>query len=453
MRKPLFILPFVFAFAAAAAVDGGFVIGEDQPGGQASTRAPRNADLFSQHSANLPFEKRLNFKVGNGIFRKQWVSAPSSTESSDGLGPLYNARACQNCHLKDGRGRPPEPGETAVSLLLKFSDPVYGKQLQNFAIQGHEAEGELAIDYREQAVTLKDGIVVRLRQPTYRVEQQGYGPLSTDRISPRIAPPMIGMGLLELIPEASLVARADPQDKDGDGIRGEARNVASRALARNALGRFGWKAGAATVADQSAEAFAADMGLSTPLIHTSSGDCTAGQKRCTEAPNGDDSDEAVEVTAEMFDLVVFYSRNLAVPVRPAARKPNVLRGKAIFSQLGCASCHVPNHTTGNDPAQPHLSNQKIWPYTDLLLHDMGDGLADGFDEPGAMGRQWRTAPLWGLGQTKLVSGHTFLLHDGRARNVTEAIVWHGGEAQKSRDLFIQLGKTARDDLLSFLESL
>lgn len=453
MWKPLFILPFAFVFAAAAAVDGGFVVGEDMPGGQASTRAPRNTSLFSQHSANLPFEKRLNFKVGDGIFRKQWVSSPSSTESSDGLGPLYNARACQNCHLKDGRGHPPEPGETAVSLLLKFSDPVYGKQLQTFAIQGHEAEGHLAISYSEQPVTLMDGLVVHLRRPSYRVEQQAYGPLTTDKMSPRIAPPMIGMGLLELIPEADIVARADPQDRDGDGIRGEARNVASRAQGRNALGRFGWKAGTATVADQSAEAFAADMGLSTPLIHTSSGDCTAGQKFCVDAPNGDDKNEGVEVPTAMFDLVVFYSRNLAVPVRPDAKRSNVLRGKALFGQLGCAACHIPSHMTGNDPAQPHLSNQKIWPYTDLLLHDMGDGLADGFDEPGATGRQWRTAPLWGLSHTKLVSGHTFLLHDGRARSVIEAILWHGGEGHMARDRFSQLDKTDRDDLLSFLESL
>lgn len=448
------------AGGGALAAGDGFDPGEDRPGGAATASGPRDVNAFSQPSANLSFERRLDFTVGNGVFRKQWVSAPSSTTSSDGLGPLFNARACQNCHLKDGRGRPPGPGETATSFLLKLfgpddgADPVYGRQLQTFAIQGHAAEGTVEIDYEEQPVRLADGTTVSLRAPSYRVSALAYGPLDpATKLSPRVAPPMIGMGLLELIPEEAIRARADPEDRDGDGVRGLAQEAWSVVEGRPMLGRFGWKAGAPTVADQAALAFANDMGLSTPAVRQSAGDCTAAQTACRAAPNGDDAGEGVEVTRQMFDLLAFYSRNLAVPARPKAKSPEVLRGKALFTQLGCAACHTPSHVTGEDPAAPHLSRQTIWPYTDLLLHDMGEGLADGAAEGGASGRHWRTAPLWGLGLTKTVSGHTLLLHDGRARNVLEAILWHGGEAQAARDAFASLSKPERDALLAFLESL
>jgi len=461
--------------SAAGAAAAGFVPGEERPGGDATSFAARNASAFSQSSANLDFERRLEFKVGDGVFRKQWASAPSSTASSDGLGPLFNARACQNCHLKDGRGRPPAKGETATSLLLKLSvppqgahdraslaaleieavqEPVYGIQLQTFGVQGHPAEGRVEIARTERTVRLGDGATATLAAPSYRVSELRYGPLHpATMLSPRVAPPMIGVGLLELIPEADILARADPDDRDGDGVRGAAQRAWSHREGRVMLGRFGWKATAPTVADQAAAAFANDMGLSTPLLRRSAGDCTDAQTACVGAPNGDDPAEGAEVTRQMFDLLVFYSRNLAVPGRPGAQAPAVLRGKALFDSLGCAACHTPSHVTGSDPASPHLSGQTIWPYTDLLLHDMGDGLADGRPEGLASGRQWRTPPLWGLGLTATVSGHTLLLHDGRARNVLEAILWHGGEAQAARDRVVGLGKAERDALLKFLESL
>ena len=461
--------------AAHAAAAAGYVAGEERPGGAATTSAPRNANVFSQPSANLEFERQLTFHVGNGVFRKQWVSAPSSTASSDGLGPLFNARACQNCHLKDGRGRPPAGGEAATSFLLKLSvpprderqraalaaleldavpEPTYGHQLQSFALQGHAAEGQVEIAYAESKIRLADGASVSLRAPRYSVSRPGYGPLDPETmLSPRVAPPMIGMGLLELIPEAAIVARADPEDRDGDGVRGVAARGWSASEGRLMLGRFGWKAGKPTVADQAAAAFAGDMGLSTPVLPAATGDCTEAQAACRAAPTGDDDAEGVEVTREMFDVLVFYSRNLAVPARPDATSSAALRGKALFASLGCAACHTPSHVTGHDPAAPHLSGQTIFPYTDLLLHDMGDGLADGRPEGLASGRHWRTAPLWGLGLTKTVSGHTFLLHDGRARNALEAILWHGGEAQRARDSVAALGKAEREALLKFLDSL
>ena len=467
------LLPFVAALAAAATT--GFVAGEDRPGGAATSLKARNVNAFSQPSANLPPARLLDFRVGDGIFRKQWVSAPSSTASSDGLGPLFNARACQNCHLKDGRGHPPAPGEAASSLLLKLglpprdaaerdalaerrlaaiAEPTYGGQLQTFAIQGLDAEGRVEIEREPVTVALAGGATATLERPRYRVTALGYGPLAAETMmSPRVAPPMIGMGLLELIPEAAIVARADPDDRDGDGVRGIAQRAWSAVEKRVMLGRFGWKAGAATVADQTAGAFANDMGLSTPPLPASAGDCTRRQERCRAAPDGADAREGVEVTRQMFDLVVLYARNLAVPARANAQDEAVLRGKQVFGALGCAACHVPRHVTGDDPAEPHLSRQAIWPYTDLLLHDMGEGLADGLDEGRAGGRHWRTPPLWGLGLTGTVSGHTRLLHDGRARDALEAVLWHGGEAQGARDRFAGLPKAERDALLAFLGSL
>jgi CxxC motif-containing protein (DUF1111 family) len=220
------------------------------------------------------------------------------------------------------------------------------------------------------------------------------------------------------------------------------------------LGRFGWKAGVPTIAQQAAEAFAGDIGLSTTMMPFPSGDCTEKEKDCLDAPNGNSPKyQNVEVGDELFDLVAFYSQNLAVPARRKPGGPEILKGKEIFYRIGCASCHKPKFMTGDVPGQPHLSHQLIWPYTDMLLHDMGEGLADNRPEGAATGSEWRTPPLWGIGLTEIVSGHTLLLHDGRARNVTEAILWHGGEAEAARDRFAELSKVDRDALLAFVNSL
>ncbi len=430
--------------------------GEDKPGGTATSKGPRNRSAFSNPSGNLSFARQLDFKLGDGVFRKLWVAAPSSTRSSDGLGPLFNARACQACHLKDGRGRPPGPEEQPSSLLFALArpdgtpDPIYGKQLQTFAIQGFDAEAGVHISRKPRTVTLADGMRVTLQQPQYDLRELAYGAIDpATTLSPRIAPPMIGVGLLELIPEADILARADPDDKDGDGIRGRARLVASPTNnGTQLLGRFGWKANAASIADQTAIAFLNDMGLSTPVFRDGFGDCTAVQATCRAAPDGAD-DDGVEVPQKLFDLTVFYARNLAVPAREGVDAPQVRRGQKLFGDIGCAACHVPRHVTGPSEDRPELANQVIWPYTDLLLHDMGDELADA----GPDGRLWRTPPLWGLGLTRRVNDHDFLLHDGRADGVLQAILWHGGEAAKARDRVIAMRKTDRDALLAFLESL
>lgn len=448
---------------------------EDKPAGAATVRTRMNADAFSQFSANMPFAHEMDFKLGNALFRKTWVASPASTLASDGLGPVYNARACQDCHLKDGRGHPPEgPEDGRVSMFLRLSvpggttpaeiaewlatspEPTYGSQLQDFAAPGHSAEGRMEISWTEHPVTLADGAVVSLRAPVYSVSDLGHGALHPDTmLSPRVAPQMIGLGLLEAIPAADILALADPDDADGDGISGRAQIVPSVEFGVPMLGRFGLKAGAPTVKEQSAGAFSGDMGLSNPLHPDPWGDCTVAQAECRAAPHGQEAGlrDGLEVDAASLDLVTFYSCNLGVPARRGLDDPSVLRGKEVFHSLGCASCHTPKHVTHRLEGRPEQSFQLIWPYTDLLLHDMGEGLADNRPEGRATGREWKTPPLWGIGMTKAVSGHTQFLHDGRARSLLEAILWHGGEAQAARDGVVTLPADDRAALIAFLESL
>jgi CxxC motif-containing protein (DUF1111 family) len=453
---------------------------EDLPGGAATVRARTTADAFSDPSGNISFDRELEFRVGNGLFRKLWVSAPSSTQASDGLGPLYNARACQSCHIKDGRGHPPEgPDDDAVSMFLRISipappdapmtaemaeiadylatlpDPVYGGQLQDFGTAGHPAEYRLDITYEDVEVALSEGETATLRRPTYAAEDLGYGPLHPDAmLSPRVAPQMIGLGLLEAVPSADILLLADPEDTDGDGISGRPNIVWSVEFGQPMLGRFGYKAGMPTIREQSAAAFAGDIGISTPLFPDNWGDCTEAQANCRAAIHGDDAGRgAFEVDSEGLDLVTFYSRNLGVPARRNPDDPQVLRGREVFHETGCTSCHRPSFVTHRLEDQPEQSFQLIWPYTDMLLHDMGEGLADNRPEARATGTEWRTAPLWGIGLTAQVSGTANFLHDGRARSLLEAVLWHGGEAQVARDRVVEMPAADRAALIRFLESL
>lgn len=446
---------------------------EASPAGAATVRVRTTRDAFSQSSANIAFGRELDFKVGNGLFRKLWVSAPSSTKASDGLGPLYNARSCQRCHIKDGRGHPPEgPQDGAVSMFLRVSipggpediveevedylatrpEPTYGAQLQDFSLAGAPAEYRLEVSYETFEVALSGGETASLRRPTYRAADLGYGPLHPEAmLSPRIAPQMIGLGLLEAIPAADILAAADPDDTDGDGVSGRANIVASREFSRPMLGRFGLKAGAPTIREQTASAFAGDIGISSSLFPDPWGECTEAEAACRAAPDG--AEGGVEIDDEALDLVTFYSRNLAVPARRDVGDPEVLRGKRVFHEAGCAACHTPKFVTHRLADRPEQSFQLIWPYSDLLLHDMGEGLADGRPEARATGREWRTAPLWGVGLTERVSGRAYFLHDGRARSLLEAILWHGGEAEAARRAVVDAPKAERDALIRFLESL
>lgn len=436
--------------------------------GSATSIALPDRDAFRHMNAALPAAGQMRFQIGRALFRKLWVAAPSSTQASDGLGPLLNGRSCESCHRRDGRGRPPEPGEAGTGFLLRLArnpvatdgqrkataDPVYGGQLQDMAIPGLVAEGKLSIRYSDMPVTLGDGSVVTLRKPAYSVLEPGYGPLDpATTLSPRIAPPMIGLGLIEAIPEAAIRALADPGDRDGDGISGRAADSAGAdGLIR--LGRFGWKAEQPTVRSQTAAAMAHDIGISSPDSDLPFGDCTTLQPACLARPTGVQPRLGpTEISAEAFDSLVFYTENLAVPARRKASFPDVVAGKAMFQAMGCAACHTPRLDIPGHATNAALGGEAIRPYSDFLLHDMGADLADGQTVGQASGTEWRTPPLWGLGLAETVNGNSFYLHDGRARTPEEAILWHGGEALKARDAYRTASPDTRRSLIRFLESL
>jgi CxxC motif-containing protein (DUF1111 family) len=455
-------LPALLALALAPACDepvAALEPGEELPGGSTTIR-DISPNAFSYSARNMSFQRRQRFLVGNSFFNKNWVIAPASTAGRDGLGPTFNARSCSACHFKDGRGRPPAGDEPFSSILLRLSVPgsgphgaprdvpVYGDQLQPHGIEGVPGEAVPRVTYVERPGSFADGEPYSLRVPTYTLDAPAYGPLPPDLlISPRVAPAMIGMGLLEAIPEADLLAREDPDDRDGDGISGRANWVWDVAAGAPALGRFGWKANQPTVAQQTAAAFLGDIGLTTALFPVNN--CPEGQVECTLAPTGGEPEVAPDILAD----VTFYSATLAVPARRDPDAPEVLRGKQVFHDAGCAACHVPRHVTAVDAELEEVRGQTIWPYTDLLLHDMGEGLADGRPDFLADGREWRTPPLWGLGLVETVNRHTTFLHDGRARSLMEAVLWHGGEAERAREAVRALPRDDRDALIAFLESL
>ena len=444
--------------------------GEARAGGAATVRKT-DQNAFSLPSANLPPSRRVDFSVGNSFFRSPWVIAPSTTTARDGLGPLFNTNACQGCHIKDGRGHPPPPdAPNAVSMLVRLSipdtpefakvieqvgvvpEPVYGGQFQDMAVPGVVPEGKVRVDYTPVPIRFKDGTEVELRKPVLQITQLGYGPMHPDtRFSARVAPPMIGLGLLEAIPEEAILANAAAQAKEKNGIHGRPNQVWDDALQKTVMGRFGWKAGQPNLNQQNVHAFSGDMGLTTSLRPFD--DCTDAQTACKQAPNGNGPDGEPEVSDNILRLVLFYSRNLAVPARRGVNDAEVLAGKNLFFQAGCDSCHTPKYTTAANAAEPELASQVIRPYSDLLLHDMGDGLADNRTEFQASGRDWRTPPLWGIGLTQAVSGHTQFLHDGRARNLLEAVLWHGGEAQAAQQQVLSFNAEQRAALLAFLNSL
>jgi len=449
---------------------------EANQGGAGSIDAAVDRNSLSHPSAVVDFDAKERFHLGEALFDKLWVSAPASTRASDGLGPLFNARACQSCHVNNGRGHPPEGGRDATSMLIRLAraartgveramladrqllalpDPAYGGQLQDRAVPGLSAEGRILVSYRESPFVLSDGETVSLRHPRYEIIDLAYGPLAEGTtLSPRVAPAMIGLGLIDAIHPADILANADPEDLDGDGISGRVSMVRDPKTGALVPGRFGWKASEPSLRSQNAAAFSSDIGISTSLHPTPSGDCTAMQIACLAMPNGVQANlGSTEAPDPVLDLVTFYTANLAVPRRRDVADPEILRGKELFYAAGCVTCHVPKFVTRRDTSDGTQAFQLIWPYSDFLLHDMGPLLADGQAVGDATGREWRTPPLWGIGLTETVSGHSFFLHDGRARNLTEAILWHGGEAAAARNSFAVLERADRQALIAFLRSL
>ena len=446
--------------------------GEVYPGGKTSHTRRIDKWAYSHPTTHMTAERKLDFTLGKALFKRLWASAPTTTQAADGLGPLFNARACLQCHKGNGRGKPQkQTGETDPSFFLQLSlpspikpqktthtllpEPVYGHQLQPFAIRGLPGEGDVQITYESIRVPLADDEIITLRKPHYEIIQLNYGQLHPDTMmSPRIAPPLIGLGLLGAIHPQDLEALADPDDNDQNGISGRINIVWSQEHHALMPGRFGWKASTASINEQTQKAFFLDMGLSTPLFNSGAGECTPAQTDCRFLPDGNSPQyENLEAHSDIVHWTALYTRNLAVPQRRKLNDPRVLNGKQLFYQSGCTGCHHPKFITRKDPTDPEHARQLIWPYTDLLLHDMGEGLADHRPVAGASGREWRTAPLWGIGLSKTVNGNDYFLHDGRARTLLEAILWHGGEAASSRKKVVNMTRTQRADLILFIESL
>ena len=411
---------------------------------------------FSTPAPNLSADGLAKHLEGDVEFEAVFVTVPA--EVNPGLGPVYNNISCINCHARDGRGRAPMSGEKLTSMLFRVSlpnpesdgthgpvpVPGFGTQLNNRAIFGVPPEGTVTIDYTEGELTTSDGVKVHLRTPSYKIED-AYQPLPEEvELSPRVAPVVFGLGLLEAIPESTILALADEDDQDGDGISGKANYVWDVQKNGLSLGRFGWKANQPTLLQQVASAYHDDIGITTSLLPKESSD---GQSQYDG--RGDDP----ELSDEILDVVTFYVQTLAVPARRDLDDPVVQRGEELFESAQCSSCHISTLQTGLLSDVPEVSNQTIQPFTDLLLHDMGPGLADNRPDFLASGSEWRTPPLWGIGLLKVVNGHTNLLHDGRARGLLEAILWHGGEAEKSREAVQGMSASDRDALITFLESL
>lgn len=458
------LIPFLFLAilsSAYADVAPRLVAEEEFPGGTGTT-SDLSVQAYSHPMSGTPSSQRREFTLGNSFFNTVWVSSPSSTTVRDGLGPIYNAVSCSSCHFKDGRGPglPEVPGKVDVSLLFRLRiktlnqgiipHPVYGGQFQPQGVADVPGEGKAVVEFKKIKIQYADGLFAELLEPVYDFIKLNFGPLGEETIrSPRVAPQMVGLGLLESISEKDILKNEDPFDANGDGISGRANYVYSATHQSKQLGRFGWKAGKAILNDQNAAAFNGDIGITSYLFPVE--DCTESQVDCLKNHTEEDIDHA------RLRNVTAYTQLLSVPVRRDFSKPEVIRGRETFYKVNCTACHTPSFTTGNESNFEILRNQKIYPYTDLLLHDMGDGLADDKDnvpnEELATTREWRTPPLWGLGLTQTVNGHTRYLHDGRARNLEEAILWHGGEAQASKEAFLGLSKTERDELILFLNSL
>jgi CxxC motif-containing protein (DUF1111 family) len=381
----------------------------------------------------------------------------NSNNGANGLGPLYNQTSCNRCHLNEGRGEPPLGGTTYNSMFFKMSMPGvdihgaplpvpgFGIQLQDRSLVGVGTEGTVETQWNYKTVILADGTSIELRYPKYIFS--GYTPIPAGfEFSPRVSRPNFGMGLIESISEESILANADPDDINGDGISGKANYVYDYVTKRtHVLGRLGWKASVASIKNQVARALNEDIGITNSVFPNENG---AGQPQLSNHTS-----LGYDLPDSILNALTFYMKTLAVPARRNVNDADVLIGKNIFASLGCVNCHVKNFKTGTNVSMPLLSNQYIRPYSDFLLHYMGIDLNDGRAEFLAEGNEWRTPPLWGIGLTQTVSGHTYFLHDGRARNMMEAILWHGGEALQAKEAYMKLSKTDRLALQRFLDSL
>jgi CxxC motif-containing protein (DUF1111 family) len=416
----------------------------DERQGGDTTVVDRSALAFTHYAKNLTADELSTADAGRGPFDFHWEPPQ--------LGPLYNNDACAGCHASNGRGLSQIGTDFDIDVngansqsLIRCSlvegtpdvpggpvpVPQLGTQLQDHAV-GALPEIHATLAWEDQPALYGDNTMVMLRQPNLTIVTPDGQPLAPSILtSYREAPAIIGLGLLEAIDDATLEALADPDDADGDGISGRINHVWDPVAMATVTGRFGWKANQPNLRAQVAGAFAGDIGLSNKVFPE-----TDGQR---------------DVSDMQFDQTVFFASVIAVPAS-GPRDAKAYRGRTLFHDFGCAGCHIPTLVTG-ESATPELSHQTIHPYTDWLLHDMGDSLTDSRPDFEASGREWRTPPLWGIGLTQLISPQATFMHDGRARTLEEAVMWHGGEAMAAREAFRTATAADRDALIAFLTTL
>ena len=419
----------------------------------------KDKSLFIKPIKNLSDKQYDTFILGRSFFTIPWVEAPSATTARDGLGPLFNANTCASCHPGNGRGNLyNKDNQFSRNLIAKLSiknrftkehkeilktsalimEPNYGMQIAINGIHGVNYEAKPDIKFKEKKVVFPDGEIAMLLKPTYALKDLQYGPLHKDAILTfRLAPSLNGLGLIEDISDEDILKNQDEFDKNNDGISGRANFVYSAITKEMELGRYSWKASIATLKQQTADAANNDMGITTSIFPNDT--CTKNQKACNEAPKPRDS---IDLTDLRLDAITYYLKNRKTY---SAKKDKAYKeGLEIFKTIGCISCHIDSFVT--------KKGVKISPFTDMLLHDMGEELADGRSEFKARGNEWRTPPLWGLAlHEKINKRKPRLLHDGRARDFQEAILWHGGEARTSKENYMNLEKELRKKLIKFLE--
>ncbi len=422
--------------------------------GGSATTFDETSQAFTHGIAGLEGRDGFVHELGDKAFEQTFVSAPAPVFG--GLGYIFNNVSCISCHHNDGKGTP-TAGLQNSSLLIRvslpgtdehgapLSIPGYGFQIQDKALIGITPEATVNIQYTNVPVTYPDGTTVTLRKPTYTLTNPYYPLPSSYLVSPRLAPPVFGIGLLDNVPESTILSFADEDDANGDGISGKPNYIFDTALNIKRIGRFGLKANTISLQNQVALAYQQDMGVTNYLF--------PDENSKSQSQDKQGNTTTIELPDSTLNAVIFYVKTLAVPARRDVNDATNKKGEALFNQINCSGCHKTTMYTGYVTDVPSLSNQRIHPYTDLLLHDMGDGLADGRPDFLATGSEWRTTPLWGLGMLQKVQGVAYYLHDGRAQSIEEAILWHGGEAEKSKTAFMNLSKGDRDALLAFLKSL
>ncbi len=448
----IFVAAFSMCNKAEVFSDSGY---DERLSGGAATVFNATSHALSNAIDGLNDRDARVHELGDQTFSQTFVAPPSPIFT--GLGPIFNNVSCVNCHRNDGEGIP-TTGFSNSGLLVRLSlpgtdanggpvaVPGFGLQLQDQAVAGAQPEVNISITYIDSSVTYPDGTIVTLIKPTYNIQNPYTALPSNCMFSPRLAPPLVGMGLLEIIPESTILSFVDAGDKNGDGITGKANYVYDEYTQKTELGRFGLKANTSTLLLQVATAYQQDMGVTSYVQKSESAE---GQSQMSVV-HGDVQPELVD---SLLNYVTFYVKTLAVPARRNVTDADVKQGATLFNQVNCSGCHRPTIQTGFDQTLAQINNQRIHPYTDLLLHDMGPGLADNRPDFLATGSEWRTKALWGIGLLDVANGTPYFLHDGRARTFEEAILWHGGEAQKSKTQFMQLSSTQRNQILKFLQSL